>query len=515
MNKKILLLAAVVILSIVGLYQVFFNEKNEKFSLVEVVRGDISQEIFESGQVRKGEKINLNFKNSGQIQEIYVRVGEEVEAGRELAKLDTTNIDLQLQDARISLELARLNLEKLLAGAEPEEIKIAESQTESTRKSLGVAEENLSSSYGTAVTVLDNSYPPIYNALAFVKEFITNYIIIEDQDSIKITLARDKMETSEGKARLYLETLKSDSGNENIESGLSLMKSSLETAFNNLETIREIVDRAAVYKSNVSATDRALLDTLKTNVNTALTNVVSSQQTISLMKLNIETAESKLQEAENNLALVKAGTSQVDIELYEAQIRQAQVRVQLYENQLKEAKLISPVDAKVVEINKRVGELVQPALSEAVIVLLPIVPYEVKTDIYEEDVVKISVGNPVEISLVAFPDEKIEGAIASINPAEKIIDGVVYYETIIGFNEAPEDIKPGMTADLVIQIGSKENVLVIPREVIGKEGDKTIVEVYKNGSIGKREIEIGLRGSDNMTEIISGLEEGEQVISRK
>jgi HlyD family secretion protein len=453
MNKKILLSVAVVILLAVAIYQIFSNGKNEKLSLVEVVRGDISQEIFESGQVRKGEKINLNFKNSGQIQEIYVEVGEEVEAGQELAKLDTANIDLQLQDARISLELARLNLEKLLAGAEPEEIKIAESQRESARKSLGVAEENLKSSYGTAVTVLDNSYSPIYNALAFVKEFITDYVIVDDQDSIKIRLARDKMETAEEKARLYLETLRSDSTDGNIEFGLSSMKSFLETSFNNLETIREIVDREAVYKSNVSAADRALLDTSKTNVNTALTNVVGSQQAISLMKLNVETAESKLQEAENNLALVKAGTSQVDIELYEAQIRQAQVRVQLYENQLKEAKLVSPLDAKVVEINKRVGELVQPASLEAVIVLLPIVPYEVKTDIYEEDVIKINVGNPVEISLVAFPDGKIEGAIVSVNPAEKIIDGVVYYETIIGFNEAPEDIKPGMTADLVIQIG--------------------------------------------------------------
>ena len=515
---------------IFGVYRVFLKEKKPEFTLIEVVRGNIVQEIFESGQVKKGEKINLIFENAGKIEKIYANVGDEVKAGQELAKLDTSNLYIQLQEVQTDLELAQLNLNKLLAGASPEEIKVAETQVESAQNALGIAEENLNNSYETAITFLDSSYPEIYNALDFVKEFLGSYVNTSDQDGIKITLARDKIEGTEAKAKIYLEIAKNDSKtraavngeeedlssspNENIELALSVMKNSLETTFNNLEIIREISDNSAVYRNNVSAADRASLDTLKTNISSALTNVISAQQTISLMKLNVETAKTKLQEAKNNLDLVKAEIRRVDIDLQEAQIKQAGTRVQFYENQIQQSKLISPVAGQIIEIKKRIGELVQPTSQDAVIVLLPVVPYEIKVDIYEEDVIKISVGNLVEISLVAFPDKKIEGKVISINPAEKIIDGVVYYETTIGFEEILEEVKPGMTADVIIQADLKENVLVISGDAVQKREGKTIVEVFKNGQIQEREIEIGLMGNNDMVEVISGLEEGEKVIQR-
>jgi RND family efflux transporter MFP subunit len=430
--------------------------------------------------------------------------------------LDTTDLYIQLQETRISLELAQLNLNKLLAGVSPEEIKISETQVENAQNALDIARENLKNSYETAITVLDSSHPQIYNALDFVKEFVREYITIYDQDGRRIMNIRDEIESVEEEAKLYLEIAKMDStDNENIETALLIMRSSLETTFNNLEAIREITDKSVVYRNKVSVADKASLDTLKANINSALASVIGAQQTISSMKLSLETAQTKLQEAENRLDLTRAETRQVDIDLYETQIKQAQVRVQFYENQLQQSKLISPVDGKIIEIKKRVGELVQSTMQDAVMVILPAVPYEIKVNIYEEDVVGIKVGNPVEITLVALPRETFEGRIVSISPAEKIIDGVVYYESTIGFEGGDEGIKPGMTADVVIQADFKENVLVVPRDVIQNRGDRTIVEVFKNGSIEEKEIEIGIRGgSDDMVEVLFGLEEGEKVIQR-
>lgn len=65
-NKKIILAILIIVLLIIGLYLVFFKEKNNGFTIIEVVKGNIVQEIFESGQVKRGEKINISFKNSGQ-----------------------------------------------------------------------------------------------------------------------------------------------------------------------------------------------------------------------------------------------------------------------------------------------------------------------------------------------------------------------------------------------------------------------------------------------------------------
>ena len=515
MNRKIVLTIGLVVLLIIFFYQVFLKDKSPEFDLVEVVRGTVSQEIFETGQIGKGEKINLTFRNAGRIEEIYVEVGDDVERGQELAKLDTADLEIQLQEARISLELAHLNLNKLLAGSSPEEIKVAQSQTENARISFAVAQENLENSYDDALIVLDASYPQIYNALSFIKEFIEEYISVYDQNAKKIMDARTEVSEAEKQAKAYLAAAKEESAeNESIDQALSTMRGSLKTTFDGLEVIRAVIDDSVVYKNNVSSSDKTSLDTLKTNANSAIVNIVASQQAISSGRSSLETARTSLEEAENRLSLVTAESRQVDIDLYQAQIRQAEARVLLYQNQLSQSRLTSPLSGKIAEINKRVGELVQPALQDAAMVILPEIPYEIKADIYEEDVVKIAIGNPVDITLVAFPGKTFAGRIVSISPAEKLVDGVVYYEVTIGLDEAPEGMKPGMSADIVIKTNSKDNVLIVPEEAIMINDTRNFVEVFVDGRIEERDVEVGLEGSDDMVEIISGLEEGEKVILR-
>ena len=74
---------------------------------------------------------------------------------------------------------------------------------------------------------------------------------------------------------------------------------------------------------------------------------------------------------------------------------------------------------------------------------------------------------------------------------------------------------PGMTADVVIKTDLKENVLALPRDAIQRQNGKRIVEIFEAGLIKEREIEIGIRGADNMEEIISGIKEGDKILIRQ
>ena len=69
-----------------------------------------------------------------------------------------------------------------------------------------------------------------------------------------------------------------------------------------------------------------------------------------------------------------------------------------------------------------------------------------------------------------------------------------------------------MTADLIIKVNYRENVLVIPEHAIEKKNGQQIVKIFENGVVEEKEIKTGLLGSDDMIEVISGLEEGEEVI---
>lgn len=530
-KKKTLYSIIVLIIIIAGLYLFFFKKEKAEYSLAEVVRGQISQEVSETGAVKMGEEINLTFKNSGKIEKIYVKAGDEVKSGESLAKLDTNQLVIQLTEAQANLEVAQAQLNQLLAGSSPEEIRAAETEVSNAKIALENAKQNLEdvttdaredldSAYEDALNTLDDSYLKAYNAYNDVKEIQRTYFGSSDQEGLSVQENRDKINNNLNQMENYLDIAKADSSDENIDSALAEFKIALDNVYDALTVIREKTETIN-YRDIVSSVDKDSLDTHKTNINTALTNVTNAQQTNSSTKITntaninqaqakVSTAEGNLKIAEDNLALVLAKPRQEDIDLYQAKVKQAQAKVNLLYSQIKEATITSPVAARVAKIEKEIGEIVQP--TETVVSLIPSSPFQIEVDIYEEDVVKVEIGNPVDIKLTALPEKVFQGKVISIDPAEKLIEGVVYYEVTIDFEKAPENIKPGMTADIVIKTAQKENVLIIPEEAIQKKNGKVIVEVLENGEIIEKEINTGLEGSDDMIEVISGLTEGERVV---
>jgi RND family efflux transporter MFP subunit len=202
----------------------------------------------------------------------------------------------------------------------------------------------------------------------------------------------------------------------------------------------------------------------------------------------------------------------LDIKTQELLIKQRENELADAKNNLAKYFLYSPIDGVISKKDLKVGEVVTAYLP--VIEVISDSEFEIVADIYEEDIVKIEIGSIAEISLPAFPQKVFKGKINFIEPAEKIVEGVVYYEIKIAFDEdLPKGIKPTMTADVVIQTDKRENVLAVPREAIKKVKEKNLVEVLVDDLIQEREVEIGLRG-DTLVEIVSGLEEGEKVIIR-
>lgn len=508
-RKKIILILIICLAIVFGIYRGFLAKEKSPFTLAEVYRRTISQEISATGTVKKGEEINLNFKNAGRIEKIDIKVGDLVKSGEMLAKLETIQLGIQLQDTEASLGVIQAQLDKLLAGASPEEIKVAETTIKNSEISLDIARENLNQAYEDALNTLDDSYLKLYNAFTAVDSIQKKYFTGNDQEGIKVRENKEIIETAMTQAKSYLDIAKTDIKNENTDTAILKMETSLNTTSAAFAIIRAVCDEG-IYYNTVSSSDKTSLDTQRTNINTALTNITNSQQNISSLQLSVDSVNGQLEAAKDNLALVMAKPRQEDINLYQAKVKQAQAQIDIIKNQIQEAALISPTDGQVTKINKKIGEIVQP--TETVISLLSTNPFQIEVDIYEEDVVKMNIGNSVDVSLTAFPKETFKGKVVSIDPAEKLIEGVVYYKVTIDFQNPPENIKPGMTADLTIKTLSKENVLIIPEFAIETKGGKTIVQISEGKIIKEREIEIGLKGSDGMIEVISGLKEGEKVV---
>jgi len=141
--KRKKLLIGVLIILIGGSYFLFFGEKEVKYITREVSRTNILQTVSVTGSVEADPQIKLRFQAGGKIKEIPVKVGDRVEEGDLLARLDDTSLGIDVDRARSNLSLAQANLNKLLAGATGEDIAVSESNVQSAEIALKAAQDNL------------------------------------------------------------------------------------------------------------------------------------------------------------------------------------------------------------------------------------------------------------------------------------------------------------------------------------------------------------------------------------
>ncbi len=179
----------------------------------------------------------------------------------------------------------------------------------------------------------------------------------------------------------------------------------------------------------------------------------------------------------------------------------------------------APFDGVISKKYTEVGELLMPG-KQIVTIVNPNLIYVLAT-IDEVDVGRLRIGQPVTITVDAFPGEKFQGTIKRISPI--VSGGKLETRTAdvwIYFNEKQPKIKPGMSADVEILVATLENVLSLPSQaVIEREGKKQVFVVdgspLKPGSqatVKLQPVEIG-ETNWSYTQITSGLKAGDYVIT--
>lgn len=150
--------------------------------------------------------------------------------------------------------------------------------------------------------------------------------------------------------------------------------------------------------------------------------------------------------------------------------------------------------------------------------------FEIEVDISESDINKIAVDDKVEISLDALSEDiLIDGKVSFIEPAQTLIQGVVYYKVKISFNDIDgiknnlvsygSSLKAGMTANVTITTERKDSVIAVPaRAIIEVDGVKKI-RLLENGEVSEVEVKTGLRGDEGLVEIKEGLQINDEVIT--
>lgn len=294
---------------------------------------------------------------------------------------------------------------------------------------------------------------------------------------------------------------------------LTQAKLSLETARYNLDRmkdVKEIKDKIERAETEIDIGEIRLKEALN----------ISDGFAVSYWTKEVAISYAKLVEAQQDLAQLLAKSKYADLVVDDIAIKQLQVEVaeQTLANtqkQLDEATLVAPFDGIVADVYFEEGDTVPaPGVStRPVIYLIDTTTMELEAEIDEIDVPSVKVGQKVNIEVDALPDLRLEGEITYISPVPVANADPIVYPAKISF-KPPEDsgVRAGMTVTANIVIETRENVLLIPNQVIEEDSSGNSIVLVKVGDqIETREVTLGI--SDGLqTEVTKGLNDGDIVV---
>jgi HlyD family secretion protein len=334
-----------------------------------------------SGSVEPQARVNLIFQNSGRIAEVLVEVGDVVEAGDVLARLDDAQLTLQVEQAQAALTSAKARLAQLQAEARPEEVAAAEANLRAVEAQMNAASANLAQLQAGATDAQIAAAEADYaSALTQQKNAADIYDMVLTCFTFKIPWTGEEQKVCpalgppEEQARYSLNA---------AEKGLVAAQARLDETLAGADA-----DQVRAARANVAA------------------------------------AEAQRDAAQAQLDVLMAGATEGQIAAAEAQVAQAQVALEMANLALEKASLRAPFDGTVAAVNITADEMASAGPLPA-ITLLDTSRFHITVSVDEIDVGQLATGQTTQVTLDALPDVEISGVVERIAPAATIEGGVV------------------------------------------------------------------------------------------
>lgn len=514
--KKRGLWIAIVLIIVAGAAAAYFyyNEttavsaditETEAVQTATVRQGSITISATGAGSIIPAEEISLSFNGSGIITELLAKVGDKVQTGDMLARLDDTDAqealltaqlqlaqaamqtnadatevgisydDISVEQAKITLEEAQTALEELQNWEpDPDEIAQAEANLESAKASLNAALGNEAAA-GSSITI----------------------------DNISLEQAERDLADAQGAYNTAF-----DPGRE-WEFGVPRMADALEAERNSaINAVQRAEDNLAIAQANLNAT---YSNSNRSSSTSAQANVLSAELALQAAQTGPTedeklAAETAVRQAELSLqqALLNRESNQLSLE-------QAQMTVTAAEDALADTMLTAPMDGTILAVNGNVGETAVSDLITLADLNQPLL--EIFLD--ETDLDKVGLDYEVEVAFDALPDDIFTGHIIQVDPQLTDSNGVSVIRALVLLDEdsfsKPQTLPVGLNATVEVIGGRATNALLVPVEAVRELSPGSYaVFVMENGEPQLRMVEVGLMDF-TFAEIISGLEAGEVV----
>ncbi len=480
-NKKYGIIGVIVVIVIII---VFILSKNgdQAFESASVSIADVVQDIDVTGKIAAEQKAELAFEKTGVVTFVSVKVGDKVTKGSVLGSLDTREARATYQSAQANVLSEQAKLEELIKGTRKEELSIS-TQTYSN------SAKNFSNTIRDTFTKVDSS---IRSNVDIFFDNTDGYY-----PSLNVILSSNERERELENIRA---SIISSITRWNKESG----------------TLANSIDISATLAKQTIIDSKKLLDTLLNYVKDLTDEeraaILDTQQEINTINESLISAQTEYENSKGEYILKKSGNTDESIRSQQAKVEQAIAQAMSEEAALQKMTIVAPFDGIVTLVEPTVGETM--SANEIAFTIMTAEQYKIEVFVPESNISKVNIGNMAKVTLDAYGKEVVFDAnVSRIDPAETIVEGIPTYKVTLSILADPR-IRSGMTADINIITSEKKGVISIPTRAIIEKDGQIFVRKVEGDSYIETSIIIGLKGSNGNTELVSGLNIGDIVVTK-
>ncbi len=493
-----------------------------QYMLAKVTQGTIVTSVTGSGQVSATNQIDVKAQASGNIIEVPVKDGQYVQAGTVLARIDATNAQKSVRDAQTALQNEQFNLAKLLG---PSGLPIPRNKQD--------AIDTLNTAYTDSFNTVANAFLDFPSVMTGMQQLLLGNNFSQSQWNIDwyesvvrgydmaVQQYRDDAYQKYDTARTQYDATFAEYKATNRDAATStiatLLNDTYATSQDIAESVKSMNNLVQFYEDTVNKYGlkvNPIADTQLATLNTYTGKVNADMGNLQNMQITLKNDTNAVSNAE------------LDIQAEQLAIQTKQNALLDAQQNLADYVVRAPFDGIVAKVD------VQPddSAGSGTVVATMITQKKLATiSLNEIDAAKVQVGQKTTLTFDAIDGLAIAGQVSGIDSIGTVTQGVVTYNVTIQFDTQDQRVKPGMSANAAIVTDVKQDVLVVPNSAVKAQGAVSYVEMpatqpaasssqttmstAASEPIVQQQVQTGL-SNDTMTEITSGLQEGDWVVTR-
>ncbi len=415
-----------------------------------VERGNIEVTIDATGTIEPLNIVEVSSKASGKILELTVEEGDYVEQNAVIARIETTYVEADLEQAKADFNAAEARLEQAKINIELQkeqttiQIQQAEEKLAEANKQLEQLDEQIKIEKLTNQRQLDDAKNS--HEMAKLRYMLLTADTVRAEDK-----KRAEASVSQAKANRDLAE-KEYKRKQQLFEGEYISKSDLDAAATQLQSAQAQYDsteqQLELVKKPASPEE---LQLSQAEIKKAVFAINAAEEQIQKEKyrdMEIEIQKHRVTQAEDALKLALANKKQINLKEEElksstAQRMRSESALQLAQESYEDTVIRAPISGTVLEKKVEEGQVIVSSFGggggrggsvssegQVLATMADLEKVYVVTEVDETDIGKVKVGQSVTITVEAYPDQPLQGEVLRIAPQGQVVQNVTTFKVI-------------------------------------------------------------------------------------